>query len=85
MRSLNFMTSKEFITVSNRGMITIPPQFRKKFNLQGGSKLAIIEDDGKLELIPIKDLEELRPFFPTRQELLETWDEDEQKELELEK
>jgi AbrB family looped-hinge helix DNA binding protein len=48
------------VKITNNGMITIPPAFRKKFNLKDGDKVLILEDQGTLRIIPIRSDTELR-------------------------
>ncbi len=33
------------ITITNRGMITIPAQIRKRFDLKDGDRVVIVEDE----------------------------------------
>ena len=57
---LDKVVNEKEVTITNRGMITIPAAFRKNFNLKDGDKVLIIEDEGTLKIIPIKDPETLR-------------------------
>ncbi len=57
---LDKVVNEKEVTITNRGMITIPAKFRKNFNLKDGDKVLIIEDEGTLKIIPIKDPETLR-------------------------
>ena len=57
---LDKIVNEKEVTITNRGMITIPAGFRKNFNLKDGDKVLIIEDEGTLKIIPIKDPESLR-------------------------
>ena len=57
---LDKIINEKEVTITNRGMITIPAAFRKNFNLKDGDKVLIIEDEGTLKIIPIKDPETLR-------------------------
>ncbi|GAI62483.1 unnamed protein product [marine sediment metagenome] len=57
---LDKVVNEKEVTITNRGMITIPAAFRKIFNLKDGDKVLIIEDEGTLKIIPIKDPESLR-------------------------
>jgi bifunctional DNA-binding transcriptional regulator/antitoxin component of YhaV-PrlF toxin-antitoxin module len=65
-------------------MITIPLNLRKKYHLFGGTELVILEDEGKLVMIPLVDIEAIRPQLPTKEELAKVIDVDDQIELELE-
>ncbi len=53
----------KIVHMTNRGMITIPASIRKKYNLQDGQPLAIIDQDDKMILIPIIDFEKERKNF----------------------
>jgi AbrB family looped-hinge helix DNA binding protein len=78
------MTTKEIVKITRRGMITIPLGLRKKFNLKIGSSVALIEDEGKLTLIPLKDVEVLREEFISKKEMAEIIDQTDKEEMELE-
>ncbi len=58
------------VTITNQGMITIPAAFRKSYNLKDGDKVLIIEDEGTLKIIPLKDEEELKKNSYTAKEML---------------
>ena len=77
--------TEEVLTISNRGLITIPSEIRKKYHLQPGTKLLLIEEEGQLALIPLMDLETLAKHGPTCKQLLESFEEEEKQESELEK
>ncbi|MGQ4833915.1 MAG: AbrB/MazE/SpoVT family DNA-binding domain-containing protein [Candidatus Asgardarchaeia archaeon] len=77
--------SKKRITVkvTRKGQITIPIEFRRKYNIK--DEVAIIDDDGKLLIIPVYDLEDLfgvdgENGLKIAKELLR----DKQREIELE-
>ncbi len=72
------------VTITNRGMITIPSKFRKRYNLKDGNKVFIIEDEGSLKIIPIKSEEELRKDSYTAEEMLKSMEESKREELEQE-
>ena len=78
------MTTKEIVKITRRGMITIPLGVRKKFNLKIGSSVALIEDEGKLTLIPLKDIEALREEFISKKEMAGIIDQTDKEEMELE-
>jgi len=50
---------KNEVTVTSRGMVTIPSKLRKKLNIKDGSKLIVQEHKLGLLYIPIIDLEDL--------------------------
>jgi AbrB family looped-hinge helix DNA binding protein len=72
------------IKITNRGMITIPRHLRSKYNLQKGQKLKIIDRNGEIVLIPLLDLEKERPNFVSIEELMKSFEEEHQIEIELE-
>jgi AbrB family looped-hinge helix DNA binding protein len=44
------------LTISNKGWVVIPVEFRKKYNLQPGSKVVIVDYGGVLAIVPaVKD------------------------------
>jgi len=59
------------VTITNRGMVTIPAAFRKSYGLKDGDKVLIIEDEGTLKIIPLKDENELKKKSYNTQEMLE--------------
>ncbi|MCC5846082.1 MAG: AbrB/MazE/SpoVT family DNA-binding domain-containing protein [Verrucomicrobia bacterium] len=50
------------VTVSPKFQIVIPRPIRDNLHLRPGQKLQIIEYAGRLELIPERDISELRGF-----------------------
>lgn len=74
----------KIITMTNRGMITIPASIRKKFHLQDGQPLAIIEHEDKIVLIPIIDFEKVRDTFLDKDAMKHILDQLDAEELELE-
>ena len=78
-----FVNEKE-VTITNRGMITIPAAFRKNFNLKDGDKVLIIEDEGTLKIIPIKDPETLRLNSYNTEEMKKEMNKSRKEELERE-
>ncbi|MHA1794226.1 MAG: AbrB/MazE/SpoVT family DNA-binding domain-containing protein [Promethearchaeota archaeon] len=54
------MVESKTITINSKGMITIPVEIRKKYNMHPGLKVSIIEVNGHLELIPVVEIERLR-------------------------
>jgi len=51
------------VTVSPKYQVVIPKVIRKAMQLRPGQKLIIIEYDGRIELIPDKDIAELKGFL----------------------
>jgi AbrB family looped-hinge helix DNA binding protein len=59
------------VTITNQGMVTIPAAFRKSYGLKDGDKVLIIEDEGTLKIIPLKDTDELKRKSYTAKEMLD--------------
>lgn len=51
------------VTVSPKFQIVIPKSVREAFGLRPGQKMQIMEHDGRIVLIPEKDIQELRGFI----------------------
>jgi AbrB family looped-hinge helix DNA binding protein len=64
-------------------MITIPKEFRERFDLNEESKVIMMEIENHLEIIPIVDIEKLRKH--NYEEFSKIEDEDRATELGLEK
>ena len=82
---LDKIVNEKEVTITNRGMITIPAAFRKTFNLKDGDKVLIIEDEGALKIIPIKDPESLRVNSYDTEEMKKEMNKSRKEELEREK
>lgn len=82
---LDKIGNEKEVTITNRGMITIPASFRKYFNLKDGDKVLIIEDEGTLKIIPIKDAESLRSNSYDTEEMKKEMNKARKEELEREK
>lgn len=50
------------VTVSPKFQVVIPKAIRDTLQLRPGQKMQIIEYDGRIELIPDRDIAELRGF-----------------------
>jgi len=81
---LDKVVNEKEVTITNRGMITIPAAFRKNFNLKDGDKVLIIEDEGTLKIIPIKDPETLRLNSYNTEEMKKEMNKSRKEELERE-
>ena len=79
------MTLKEIAKINERGNVTIPRILRNKYCLTPGTEIAFIEEEGKLIIIPIKDLEELRKDMPPLSEIAKELEISQDQDLELEK
>jgi len=51
------------VTVSPKYQVVIPKQIRETLRLRPGQKMRVIEYDGRIELIPDRDISELRGFL----------------------
>ncbi len=51
------------VTVSPKYQIVIPKMIRDALNLRPGQKMQVIEYNGRVELIPERDIKELRGFL----------------------
>ena len=51
------------VTVSPKYQIVIPKAMRKTLNIHPGQKMQVIEYAGRIELIPERDIKELRGFL----------------------
>ncbi|MHA1619020.1 MAG: AbrB/MazE/SpoVT family DNA-binding domain-containing protein [Promethearchaeota archaeon] len=70
--------------VNSKGMVTIPVELRNKYDIHEGSKVAIIEVNGEMQILPILDFNEIRTLLPTRAEMKKIYSEAHDAELELE-
>ncbi|MHA1682182.1 MAG: AbrB/MazE/SpoVT family DNA-binding domain-containing protein [Promethearchaeota archaeon] len=76
------MIENKSLVINNKGMITIPAELRKKYNLQPGTKVTIMEVNGHLELVPVVDITKLRKHQAS--EFLESIEEARKTEIALE-
>jgi AbrB family looped-hinge helix DNA binding protein len=51
------------VTVSPKYQVVIPKIVREALNLRPGQKMQVIEYAGRIELIPERDIKELRGFL----------------------
>jgi looped-hinge helix DNA binding domain, AbrB family len=51
------------VTVSPKYQVVIPKTVRESLNLRPGQKMQVIEYAGRVELIPERDIKELRGFL----------------------
>jgi len=51
------------VTVSPKFQVVIPKSIRDTMRLRPGQKLKIIEHEGRIELIPDRDISDLRGFL----------------------
>jgi len=79
------MTSKTVVKITNRGMVSIPAAFRKKYDLKDGNYVSVLEEEGTLRLIPLKSTEQLQEESIPAEEMLKIIAESRKEELELER
>jgi len=51
------------VTVSPKYQVVIPKAIREALHLRPGQKMQIVEYDGRIELIPERDIKDLRGFL----------------------
>ena len=51
------------VTVSPKYQVVIPKTVREALNLHPGQKMQVVEYNGRIELIPERDIKELRGFL----------------------
>ena len=51
------------VTVSPKFQVVIPKDIRESMHLRPGQKLKVIEYEGRMELIPDRDISELKGFL----------------------
>ena len=51
------------VTVSPKYQVVIPKTVRESLNLRPGQKMQVVEYAGRIELIPERDIKELRGFL----------------------
>ena len=78
------MTLEGLVKVTNRGMITIPANLRKKYGLKDGDQIIVIEDEGMLKIVPIESIESLQNRSISTKEMTEILKRSREEELELE-
>lgn len=57
------------VKITNKGMIKIPAELRKKYNLNNGDKVLVLQDESALKIIPIRNEEELRKNSYKREDM----------------
>ncbi len=53
----------ETVTVSPKYQVVIPKNIRDALKLRPGQKMRVVEYEGRIELIPDRDISELRGFL----------------------
>ncbi len=74
------------VKVTNMGMITIPAEIRKQFNIEDGDYVIVQKDDnGDIKIKKIKTVEELRKNALTIKEFEKLYKKSRKEDLELER
>ena len=56
------MTQVEIITVSNKGQVVLPKKVREKMRIEKGSRLLLVEKEGKVTLSKLDTLMKDKSF-----------------------
>jgi AbrB family looped-hinge helix DNA binding protein len=64
------------VTVSPKFQVVIPRRIREKLNLKPGEKLQVISINGRIELIPLRPMKEMRGFLKGYDPIFEREEED---------
>ena len=51
------------VTVSPKYQVVIPAEIRESLGLKPGEKLQVFEYEGRIELVPVRDLKKMRGFL----------------------
>ena len=51
------------VTISPKYQVVIPKAVRKALNLRPGQRMQVVEYNGRIELIPERDIKDLRGFL----------------------
>ncbi|MGH9462396.1 MAG: AbrB/MazE/SpoVT family DNA-binding domain-containing protein [Vicinamibacteria bacterium] len=51
------------VTVSPKYQVVIPREVRESLGLKPGEKIQVFQFEGRIELIPVKDLKKMRGFL----------------------
>ncbi len=61
--SFNESNGMQIVILSTKFQVVIPKSVRETLRLKPGQKMQIIEYEGRIELIPDRDIKELRGFL----------------------
>ena len=62
-----------YATISTKGQVTLPAEFRRELGLHPGQKVGMTVDDNKLVIVPPPSLEEVRAQLRAAAEAAGTW------------
>ena len=51
------------VTISPKFQVVIPREVREAMKLRPGQKVAVFQYEGRIELIPVRDMREMRGFL----------------------
>jgi AbrB family looped-hinge helix DNA binding protein len=78
--------TEAIVKVTNKGMISIPAEIRKKHDIVDGQYIFISEDeDGNIKLEPVKTIEAIRKNAPTVEEFKKVYVVSRKEDMELER
>ncbi|MBD3340910.1 MAG: AbrB/MazE/SpoVT family DNA-binding domain-containing protein [Candidatus Lokiarchaeota archaeon] len=73
------------VKVTNKGMISIPAEIRKKYNISDGDYVLVKEEiNGEIKIIPIESVESLRKKGLTIEEFRKIFNQSRKEDMELE-
>jgi AbrB family looped-hinge helix DNA binding protein len=77
---------EKVVKVTNKGMISIPADIRKKLKIKDGDFILVKEDEeGIIKIIPIESEESLRQKAPTTDEFRDILEKSKKEDAELER
>jgi AbrB family looped-hinge helix DNA binding protein len=56
-------TPMSSVTLSPKFQVVIPKEVRERMDLKPGQKIQVIQYEGRIELIPIRPIEQMRGFL----------------------
>jgi AbrB family looped-hinge helix DNA binding protein len=71
-------------TVTEKGMITLPADIRRKYSIKKGSKVTLTDEEKGIVIMPIPQLEDLFGIDPSMKEVAKTISEGRQEEIQHE-
>ncbi|MBN2151976.1 MAG: AbrB/MazE/SpoVT family DNA-binding domain-containing protein [Candidatus Lokiarchaeota archaeon] len=78
--------SEGYVKVTNKGMISIPAEIRKKHNIVDGQYVLVTEDEeGNIILEPVKKIDDIRKNAPTVEEFKKIYLESREEDARLER
>lgn len=77
--------AEKVVKVTNKGMISIPAEIRKKYNISDGDYVLVKEEkNGEIKIIPIESEESLRKKGLTIEEFRKVFNQSRKEDMELE-